>query len=967
MNSIPWRVAFPSWLCLLGVLVAPAEDAFAQIPSYGPSERLALQEPMLAACRAELDLNEMFPDNDSHEFTVYGQAEALICELEAWRLGLFTPPDEVAYELALNTLMQAMLGRLGAGLHEDPCGEGGPAETPGCLVNIVIARMAGHMTAYVLNRYTECGWDSTTRQMAGDLYRDTEWTAAVLAVQGPGNSFVPLVGMKLLGGEALDDEVLRSRGIAELYYMRDREVRHGIPEPMARHYAGVTLGQLQLLRETDDPALREIVDDLLAAQLLVSAHSYLPGGEAGGPQNRKTGPLDDTLDTSGPQDHLLNHLVLVVNDPDLPSEIEPPHYTLASDYTAPEVIRSIFLDKGEGYTFWMRGGAATVVQNGAGYEGERHYPSYGWQGFLGNEATAIEANPWQSMVLRGGAAQMGIMYAAGTDTDYSNAVFARDAADAFSICYHHQPRPDPGATEAEKLAWDPLEDDPQWRWEAHTPYRRMMYGHVSVTLFEPNDFYPGLEHTIAHLPGWVGAEITDCGQPAYPGGNAWLVARHLDAWVGFLPLGPYSTTQQVHETRGNWTYLEFGTQTISGNVIEMHPGFKYADAAAYCSHLPTRNVAFDPAQKTVQLVTPRPGGGVATIALDYANDQRLVDGVPQADDGFIDRGLLAVEPNDEPTWLHWMTPFQLKVYRPPYEAVHLDWGEPTHPTAPQILTAEKGAETDGVPVRLEWRHGWDDQGIVEYRVYRDAWGPGDAPIGTVRFDDPGDPFAGESASFTDLTEPNGPAPRLVEYRVQSVDAAGNTAPVLSMIAEASAVLVPPAVATITSAVGGVKNVTLDWTPATDNWEVVSQQVLRDDEVIATVGAIDSHYVDGTVLPNRQYEYSIRATDRAGLVTDGPAEPGTTPADTQQPSAPTNVQATRLGTTGIVWWEAATDDWGIYGYRVRRHDEPGPGTFTFERYFWEPDLAPGTYTYSVSAIDWGANQGPEAPAVQVTIP
>jgi chitodextrinase len=88
------------------------------------------------------------------------------------------------------------------------------------------------------------------------------------------------------------------------------------------------------------------------------------------------------------------------------------------------------------------------------------------------------------------------------------------------------------------------------------------------------------------------------------------------------------------------------------------------------------------------------------------------------------------------------------------------------------------------------------------------------------------------------------------------------------------------------------------------------------------------------------------------------------ADTQPPTAPTNLQATASGTTQIgLTWTAATDNVGVTGYRVERCQGAGCSNFAqiatpASSPFTNTGLAPSTsYSYRVRAVDAASNLGP----------
>ena len=952
-------------LCLLALAISSIPAfAYATLDPYTADDRKARQDLELPGCAQDFNIGLIYDGLWTNEFTTDAQAVALNCELEMWHRDpdRVDPADVAQREADINAHLRRLMDRIVRGNEQPPCASTSPQNPEDCFTNTVIARKAGHMVAYILNRYTERTWEQATFDQALVLFSHHRWPD--VEFENPGNSYMPIIGMRLMGGEAIGNEPLRTRGVAELHHVYAREIRQGVPEPMARHYAGVTIGQLELLREINDGDSRAMIENLLAMQLLVNAHNYMPGGDVGNPLNRKSSPLA-FLEVAGNNPELLNHINMVVNDPGLDPAIGYDPRTLSSDYTAPEVIRSIFLHKGQGYRFWHRGLASDHSRNGLGFEGERYYPSPGWQGMDGHEPTAHNASPWQTAMLPNGTAQLGIMYASGGNDDYSSGLTARDGSTTFSTYYHHQPRANP-LTEP---SWDPLVDDPSWRYEAKGSYRRMMYGHTVITLFDPHYFVPEpgellLPYTIAHIPGEVGASIAECPSPAYAGGNRWLVQEHSGAYVAFLPLGPHT-----RETKdgGAWTFLRFDDDAISGNVTEIASSSEFADTTAYCNDLATRSVQFDPTTIAAQLEVSHPSGPPATIRLVHANDERSIDFgsgfVVQPDVGYIDRGILHVEPTSEPSWLSWLSEFHLRVQRDVHPVLEVDFGDPTQPTPPQTLEVKDEEPVNNTPFQLSWDHGLDDTQIVEYRIWRNGvW------VDSVFYDDPSDPFGaadGRKARFTALREPNnGGLPEVVSYRVDSVDGNGKVSPVKSMIKEVNVQALPPSPATLTSAVGGLKNVALDWTAATDNWGIYTHQVFRDGDFIANVGGTAEAYVDTSVLPNRAYNYTIRAYDKAGLPADSAPVQATTPPDTALPSAPKNVQGNAWASNAGIWWEKASDDWGIYAYQVSRNGVWLSGTN--QLYHIDNGLAPGTYVYKVRAIDWGANVGPESAEILLEV-
>jgi hypothetical protein len=92
---------------------------------------------------------------------------------------------------------------------------------------------------------------------------------------------------------------------------------------------------------------------------------------------------------------------------------------------------------------------------------------------------------------------------------------------------------------------------------------------------------------------------------------------------------------------------------------------------------------------------------------------------------------------------------------------------------------------------------------------------------------------------------------------------------------------------------------------------------------------------------------------------------TAPKDVVPPSAPSGLTAVADGTSAVLHWAAARDDYEVDGYVVSRDGENVATTATTD--FLDSDRVPGTpVVYSVSAIDAGRNVGPPS-SVSVVMP
>ncbi|GAB3173773.1 processive endocellulase [Micromonospora palomenae] len=173
--------------------------------------------------------------------------------------------------------------------------------------------------------------------------------------------------------------------------------------------------------------------------------------------------------------------------------------------------------------------------------------------------------------------------------------------------------------------------------------------------------------------------------------------------------------------------------------------------------------------------------------------------------------------------------------------------------------------------------------------------------------------------------------------------------------------------------------TLTWPAATDSggsglagYEITQAQVGSDALVLLTSTG-NTLAVTG-LLPQRTYQFSVRARDGAG--NRSPASPAvsvTTPAapapDTTAPTAPGTPTAAAVTATGLTLsWGPATDNVGVTGYRVYR--EAGAtdalvGSPTGATLALTGLTASTAYTFYVVAVDAAGNVSAASAPVTVT--
>jgi hypothetical protein len=164
------------------------------------------------------------------------------------------------------------------------------------------------------------------------------------------------------------------------------------------------------------------------------------------------------------------------------------------------------------------------------------------------------------------------------------------------------------------------------------------------------------------------------------------------------------------------------------------------------------------------------------------------------------------------------------------------------PSVPTDLAGTAGPDS----VTLTWTAATDDRGVTGYLVYRNGSYQGFTT----------------STTFTG----SGLTPGSYAFEVRAVDAAGNrsdkTPPVTVQVGAADTT--PPGVPSDLVATGGVGQVTLSWTAATDDRAVTGYLVYRDG---AYRGWSTSTTFTDTGLTPGTYTYELRAQDAAGNRSD----------------------------------------------------------------------------------------------------
>ena len=162
---------------------------------------------------------------------------------------------------------------------------------------------------------------------------------------------------------------------------------------------------------------------------------------------------------------------------------------------------------------------------------------------------------------------------------------------------------------------------------------------------------------------------------------------------------------------------------------------------------------------------------------------------------------------------------------------------------------------------------------------------------------------------------------------------------------------------------------LSWTASTDAVGVTGYRVSRNGTVLA--GTVAGTTFANSGLAAGTHTYTVTAVDAAGNVSGASNSASVTvasapppPGDTTAPSVPANFTAVLSGTTANLSWTASTDNTAVTGYRITLNG--ALHTTVLNTFYNGTNLAPGTYTYTVAAMDGAGNVSNPSNSASVTV-
>jgi chitodextrinase len=168
-------------------------------------------------------------------------------------------------------------------------------------------------------------------------------------------------------------------------------------------------------------------------------------------------------------------------------------------------------------------------------------------------------------------------------------------------------------------------------------------------------------------------------------------------------------------------------------------------------------------------------------------------------------------------------------------------------------------------------------------------------------------------------------------------------------------------------------VDLTWGASSDANGIQAYDIYRDGNLLDSVNGSTTTYSDTTVSPNTSYAYFVKARDPSGNTSDASntVSPTTPSLDTEDPSPPSNLQATAPTSSRVdLTWAAGGDNVGVTNYDIYRNGGGTPigsvnGTTLA---YTDNTVSPSTpYTYTVQARDAAGNTSVDSNVAQITTP
>lgn len=243
---------------------------------------------------------------------------------------------------------------------------------------------------------------------------------------------------------------------------------------------------------------------------------------------------------------------------------------------------------------------------------------------------------------------------------------------------------------------------------------------------------------------------------------------------------------------------------------------------------------------------------------------------------------------------------------------------------------------------LQWNPATDNVGVTGYEVFQDG-----VLIGTNEGD--------TKYSVTELSPSTS-----YDFYVVAFDAMENVSDPSETLTvttpEQADTEKPTEPSNLTSSNLTQTSVTLNWEAATDNVEVTDYEVFQGGTSIGKTNGETTLDISG-LTASTDYEYYVVAIDAAGNTSDASNTENittTTDADTEAPTAPTNLSASEVTTNSLVLtWTESTDNEAVSSYEIFNGNN-SIGTATDTTFNVTNLDAETAYQFKVNARDESGN-------------
>ena len=251
-------------------------------------------------------------------------------------------------------------------------------------------------------------------------------------------------------------------------------------------------------------------------------------------------------------------------------------------------------------------------------------------------------------------------------------------------------------------------------------------------------------------------------------------------------------------------------------------------------------------------------------------------------------------------------------------------------------------------IDLEWGAATDNRAVTGYEIRRD--GTLVATLGAV----------------TSWSDTNVAATVTYEYDVRALDAAGNVSDPSNTASAAVPDTQKPGPPGNLQATATATQVDLTWDAASDDVAVTAYRIYRDSVAIADVGAVTAYTDTSVTAPG--YEYTVRALDGAGNLSDASNTATAAVPDAQKPTVPGSLSATAAGPNEVsLAWQASNDNIGVTGYEIFRDGTLIWTTGQVTSYSDNGVVGSTAYSYRIRARDAAGNVSDLSDAADTTTP